>query len=242
MANELLSQLVALTRRPADELDIWAEPLAITMLTFDISTPPRMAAFLACVLHESADLRRLEENLDYTAPRLVAVWPRHFHLAEDDPERGLRDARRLAHHPELLANVVYANRMGNGDEASGDGWRFRGRGLMQITGRDLYQAFFDDLRGILLRVIDATGVTAYQQVHDALGNTGEIWPDLLIEPDLAALSAGWYWERISANVIIQDGDDAAFEDLTRAINGQLTGLEDRVALWEHARQLMANEA
>lgn len=242
MANELLQWLVALTGRPADEVDIWADPLAITMLTFDITTPARIAAFLASVLHESADLRRLEENLDYTAPRLVAVWPRHFHLAEDDPELGLLDATRYAHHPELLANVVYAHRMGNGDEPSGDGWRFRGRGLLQITGRELYQAFFDELRGLLLRVIEATGLAVYQAVYDALGESPVLWPDLLMEPDLAALSAGWYWERIDGNSIIRNGDDTAFENLTRAINGQLIGLEARSALFEHAKQLVGYES
>jgi len=242
MAHDLLPCLVALTGRPAQEVSAWADPLAVTMLTFDISTPPQMAAFLANVLHESASLRRLEENLDYTAQRLSVVWPHRFHVAPDDPAQGLRDANAFSHHPELLANAVYANRLGNGDEASGDGWRFRGRGLLQITGRDLYQAFFGDLRTVLQRVIQATGNPAYQAVRDALGPTPALWPDLLIEPDLAALSAGWYWERIGANALVQEDNPDAFEHLTRAINGQLTGLEARTALWSQARTVLAGQA
>ncbi|MFN3736464.1 hypothetical protein [Hydrogenophaga sp.] len=82
-----------------------------TLLTFNIATPPLMAAFLANVVHESAQLRRLEENLDYTAERLATVWPHRFHLAEDDPESGRRSADRFAHHPELIANAVYSGRL-----------------------------------------------------------------------------------------------------------------------------------
>lgn len=242
MALDLVQCLVALTERPEEEIAVWADPLTATMLTYGINTPPRMAAFLANVVHESAKLKRLEENLDYTAQRLAVVWPHRFHLAEDDPETGRRNADRFAHHPEMIANAVYADRLGNGDETSGDGWRFRGRGLMQLTGREQYQAFFDALPSILLRVIDVTGNEVYREVHDALlGNAG-LWPDLLIEPDLATLSAGWYWERIGANALIQNDDPGAFEGLTRAINGQLIGLESRLALWARARALVAHQA
>lgn len=239
MNPDLLPCLVALTGRPEHEVAIWSDPLMVTMLTFDITTPPLMAAFLANIVHESARLERMEENLDYTAHRLAVVWPHRFHLAEDDPESGKRDAERYAHHPELIANAVYAARLGNGDEASGDGWRFRGRGLIQLTGREQYQAFFDALPGILLRVIDVTGLEVYRELHDALLANPGLWPDLLIEPDLAALSAGWYWERIGANLLIQDDSPDAFEHLTRAINGQLIGLESRLALWAQARAILA---
>jgi putative chitinase len=239
MTQDLLPCLVVLTERPEHEMAVWTDPLMATMLTFGITTPPLMAAFLANVVHESAKFKRLEENLDYTAQRLAAVWPHRFHLAQDDPETGRQNADRFAHHPELIANSVYAGRLGNGDEASGDGWRFRGRGLMQLTGREQYQAFFDALPGILLRVIDATGNPIYRQVHDALLATPGLWPDLLIEPDLAALSAGWYWERIGANALIRSDSPEAFEELTRAINGQLIGLESRLALWAQARSVLA---
>lgn len=242
MSNDLLPCLAALTGRPAQEVSVWEDPLAVTMLTYDITTPALMAAFLANVVHESARLHRLEENLDYTAERLTVVWPHRFHLAEDDPDTGRRDADRFAHHPERLANAVYANRLGNGDETSGDGWRYRGRGLMQLTGRDQYQAFFGELPDILGRVIAVTGNPIYQAVRDALGPTPGLWPDLLMEPDLAALSAGWYWDRIGANALMQSDDPEAFEKLTRAINGQLTGHEARVALWTQARSMLAKQA
>lgn len=242
MLQDLLPCLVALTERAETEVAVWVEPLTVTLQTFDITTPPRMAAFLANVVHESAKLQRLEENLDYTAQRLAVVWPHRFHLAADDPETGLHNADRFAHHPELIANAVYARRLGNGDEASGDGWRFRGRGLLQLTGRNQYQAFFDALPSILLRVIEVTGCEGYRAVHDALLANPGLWPDLLIEPDLAALSAGWYWERIGANVLIQDESPRAMEELTRAINGQMTGLESRLALWAQARSILALQA
>lgn len=242
MTQDLLSCLVALTERPEKEVAVWVDPLTVTLLTFNIATPPLMAAFLANVVHESAQLRRLEENLDYTAERLATVWPHRFHLAEDDPESGRRSADRFAHHPELIANAVYSGRLGNGDESSGDGWRFRGRGLMQLTGRGQYQAFFEALPNLLLRVINTTGNEAYRAVYDALLANPGLWPDLLIEPDLAALSAGWYWELIGANELMQSDAPDAFEALTRAINGQLTGHEARVALWTRARSLLAHQA
>ena len=240
--DELLRCLITLTQRPEPEVRGWVEPLGVTMLTFGIDTPARQAAFLANVVHESAKLVYLEENLNYSAERLVAVWPHRFHLQEDDPASGRRDARRFAHHPEWLANLVYSGRLGNGDENSGDGWRFRGRGLMQLTGRDQYQAFFDDLPAILLRVVDVTAMEAYRQLHDALRASPGLWPDLLMEPDLAALSAGWYWERINANQLIQGSDPDAFERLTRAINGGLTGHEARLALWAQASAILTHQA
>ena len=242
MTPDLLPCLVALTQRPETEMAAWVDPLAATMQTYGVTTPPLMAAFLAQIVHESAALKRLEENLDYTAQRLAVVWPHRFELNADDPATGRHNADRFAHHPELIANAVYAGRLGNGDEASGDGWRFRGRGLLQLTGRDQYQAFFDALPAILLRVIDATGNEVYRAVHDALLANPGLWPDLLIEPDLAALSAGWYWERIGANALMQDESPAAFEELTRAINGQLIGIESRLVLWTQARSILASQA
>ena len=108
--------------------DAWAGPLNAAMERFEINTPPRVAAFLAQVAHESGELARLVENLNYTAARLVAVWPTKFPTVEA--------AQPYERNPERLANRVYAKRLGNGDTASGDGWRFRGRGLIQLTGRN----------------------------------------------------------------------------------------------------------
>ena len=105
----------------------WTTALNTAMVRFDISSPERAAGFLAQVAHESAEFQRLVERLSYSATRLMAVWPRRFPTLEL--------ARRYERQPERLASYVYANRIGNGDAASGDGWRFRGRGILQITGR-----------------------------------------------------------------------------------------------------------
>ncbi len=103
----------------------WAVPLSVAMERFAIDTPQRMAAFLAQVAHESAETACLEENLNYSARRLMAVWPKRFPT--------LAEAQPYARNPQNLANRVYSGRGGNGDAASGDGWRYRGRGLFQLT-------------------------------------------------------------------------------------------------------------
>src|SRR6185436_4674356 len=113
-------------------VEVWTPALNAAMERFEITTPYRAAAFLAQVAHESAEFSRLTENLSYTAARLCAVWPGRFPT--------LQAAQPYERNPELLANYVYARRLGNGDAASGDGWRFRGRGLIQLTGRGNYRS------------------------------------------------------------------------------------------------------
>lgn len=162
-----------------------------------ITTPARRAAFLAQIGHESLDLSRTEEGLSYSAERLCAVWPSRFPTLEA--------ARPYARNPEALANRVYANRLGNGPEASGDGWRFRGRGVIQITGRASYAAY-------------ARWATET--------------PDWLAEPPDAALSACWFWGSRQLNDL---ADAGAFEAITRRINGGLHGHPDRVRRWDIAR-------
>ncbi len=206
--------LASLTGRPGDELAIWSESIDAAMQQFQIDTPARQAAFLAQVLHESDGLRRLDENLSYSAKRLTEVWPRHFYLPPDEAN-GRSDAGAYEHHPEALANAIYANRLGNGPEASGDGWRFRGRGLVQLTGRRLY-----------------TEAAAALQLD--LSNQ----PDLLLQPLAAARAAGWYWQHIDGNTLADPGTAQAFERLTTAINGELLGLDHRKALWNEARLLL----
>src|SRR6266478_6124926 len=115
--------------RLADE---WTAALNAAMDRFEINTPYRAAAFLAQVAHESGELQRLVENLSYTAARLCAVWPNRFATVDA--------AQPYERNPERLANYVYARRLGNGDVASGDGWKFRGRGLIQLTGRGNYRS------------------------------------------------------------------------------------------------------
>jgi putative chitinase len=190
--------------RPA----VWTAPLNHAMQLCSIDTPPRQAAFLAQILLESGELRQLQENLSYSTQRLRLVWPHRFPSDES--------AAPFCHHPERLANFVYADRMGNGNEASGDGWRYRGRGLIQLTGRDNYLQFS--------KAMDL----------DAVGN-----PDLLQQPTGAAMSAAWFWSAKGLNQLadLTAGADAdsQFAELTRRINGGLNGLQLRKAYWHRVQ-------
>ncbi len=190
-----------------DELraDRWSEPLAVAMHHFEINTPLRQCHFLAQALHESVDLRSLEENLHYRPDRLRAVWPQRFDFA-----RSLDYAGK----PIDIANYVYAHRNGNGDEASGDGWRYRGRGLFQLTGR-----------------------ANYAECGAALGLDLLDNPDLLLKPDNAALSAGWFWQSRDCNDAA-DADNCAA--VTRKINGGLNGLDARQYLLDLLKQRLIN--
>ena len=185
--------------RPTD-IARFATPLAVACVEAGIDTPLRLAAFLAQIGHESGQLRLLVENLNYSAEALLRVFPRHFDAAQ---------AAAYARQPERIAARVYANRMGNGDEASGDGWRYRGRGLIQITGHDNYAA-----------------------CGTALGLDLIAQPELLEQPGPAARSAGWYWHRNGLN---RPADARDITTITRRINGGLTGLDDRKAHYARAR-------
>lgn len=162
---------------------------------FDIATRPRLAGFLAQAAHESAGLTRLEENLNYTTPeRIRQVFPSKV--------PSLADAQRLVRNPKGLANRVYAQRLGNGDESSGDGWLYRGRGLFQLTGRANYMA-----------------------AGDALGIDLKREPDRVAEPEFAALTAAWFWSTTGCNQLMDRQD---IDGTTRKINGPaLLGREER---------------
>jgi len=165
----------------------FAAPLAAAFARFDISTPSRAAAFLGQCMVESSLLVHLEENLFYSSPdRIYAVFPSHF--------TGPGEATFYAKNPAKLGSRVYANRLGNGDEASGDGFKYRGRGLLQITGRDAYRNA-------------ATGLA-----RDYAGS-----PDLVAQPADACLTAAWYWHNAKCNVLADAGD---FDAVTRAVNGR----------------------
>ncbi len=193
-------------------LDVWCPALNAAMRRFEINSTARAAAFLAQVAHESNELRHLVENLSYSAPRLLQVWPRRFPTLET--------ALPYERQPETLANYVYANRLGNGDEASGDGWRFRGRGLLQITGRDNYRA---------------AGL--------ALALTLESEPEQVETPAVAALVAAQFWQSHGLNELADERDgvdaDANFETMTVRINGGRVGLDARRAYWEKAKTALA---
>lgn len=193
--------------RPA----LWTDALNDGMAGGGIVTGARQAAFLAQVLVESAGLRTLEESLDYSVQRLRQVWPRRFPTDAD--------AQPCSRAPEKLANKVYANRLGNGDETSGDGWKYRGRGLIQLTGRANYEAFSTAMH------------------VDALRD-----PDLLLKPAGAVLSAVWFWQSKCLNALADetagaDGDNR-FIELTRRVNGGVNGLAERRAYWQRARQAL----
>jgi len=184
----------------------WADALAPAFQKYEIETPDRIASFLAQTGYESGQYNRIEENLNYsTAARLTKVWPKRF------PDEA--SAMPYVKNPQGLANLVYANRMGNGDAQSNDGFRYRGRGIIQLTGRSNY-----DSAG------DAMGVNLLET------------PELLSDPKWAALSAGWYWQSRGLNELADDRThDEDLEDfarITRRINGGLVGLKDRFALFK----------
>lgn len=184
----------------------WYSAVADTCAIFDITTPQRIAAFIAQIGHESAGFSSLSENLYYKDPvRIATLFKSGFDLNKNArvDAAEIEFAKDYARNPEKLANRAYANRMGNGDELSGDGFRFRGRGLKQITGRDNYARC-----GRTLQI-------------DLIAN-----PDLLLDVKYAALSAGWFWSANGCNALADAGD---FTGLTRRINGGLNGLTDRQA-------------
>jgi len=183
----------------------WVGPMLVAMQRGRLSTGTRLCMFLAQVAHESAGFTRLVENLNYSAQGLANTWPRRYAAAPSAAVKVPNSlARRLAHNPEAIANNVYGGRLGNGSEHTGDGWKYRGRGLIQITGRANYLRY---------------GCAAFPRGEHLLEH-----PQLLETPLQAALSAAWYWQVNGLNRYADAGD---FEGVTRAINGGLNGLQDR---------------
>jgi len=171
----------------------WLEPLTAAFQRFDINTPERQAAFIGQCAHESGSFKTLQENLNYSAKGLNATWPSRFPSEEA--------AQPFHRNPEKIANKVYSGRMGNTDE--GDGWKYRGRGLIQLTGKDNYRL-----------ASDALGV-------DFVAN-----PDLVLTREYAAMTAAWYWNKRGLN---KEADAKDFTGMTKKINGGTIGLADRVA-------------
>jgi putative chitinase len=169
----------------------WLAPLEETFAKYDLSNSLRQAAFIGQCQHESNNFKTLEENLHYSAHGLMATWGSRF--------PSLDVANQYANNPEKIANKVYAGRMGNTEE--GDGWKYHGRGLIQLTGKENYE---NCGKGI--------GV-------DLVGN-----PEYLVDPKYAALSAGWFWGKRGLNVLADVKD---YETMTKRINGGLLGLDDR---------------
>jgi putative chitinase len=200
---DLALQAVAPHLSAADRPD-WVGILSGRAGAAGLSNPRRAAAFLGQCAFESGGLQCLEENLNYSSARLREVWPAHF------PR--LATAGACAFQPIKLANTVYANRLGNGDAASGDGWRFRGRGLIQITGRDAYERF-----------AQAMDMTLDQAVAHACTRAG------------AADSALWFW---SDNHLNELADTWQLDLMTRRINGGVEGIADRIRLCQAALHVL----
>jgi putative chitinase len=192
MNTEQLAKILKMKPSKAGE---WIDAINETFEKFDISTPERQACFLGQCAHESGGFTALSENLNYSAASLCRVWPKRFPT--------ITDGQICERNPEKIANRVYASRMGNGDEESGEGYAYRGRGLIQLTGKSNYEAC-----GKALDV-------------DLIEN-----PDLVATPQYAALSAGWFWNKNKLNAYADKGD---MEGLTKKINGGTHGIEDRVA-------------
>ena len=181
-------------------VDQWYEALSEILPEYEITTPQRVAAFLAQCAHESGGFVFLKENLNYKAASLRRVFPKYF---TDDAT-----AAAYAGKQEMIANRVYANRMGNGDEASGDGWRYCGRGLIQLTGKNNYTFFAASLD------IPVEEASEYLQTFEG-----------------AVQSACFFWEQNKLNQWADKGDILT---LTKRINGGTIGLEDRIKHYEHA--------
>lgn len=185
---------------------MFAEPLAAACARFHIDRPARIAGFIAQCRVESAGFTRLEEGLYYRDPvRVMSIFKSNV--------KSIEQAQRLVRNPEALANVVYANRLGNGAPESGDGWAYRGRGLIQLTGRANYQ--------------DAAAALARPYLDT---------PDLVAAPIDACLTAAWYWHVNKLNIL---ADSAQWDEVTRAVNRGMLHAEERRQYSEEAARAFA---
>lgn len=203
LTKEQLKQL--LPKNPY--IDHWYDALSQLLPDYEINTPQRIAAFIAQCAHESGEFTTLKENLNYRAPTLRKIFPKYF---PDDA--AANHYASLPNKQEAIANKVYANRMGNGDESSGDGFRYCGRGLIQLTGKDNYSWF-----------------------AASVGITVEEASEYLQTFEGAAQSACWFWESNNLNQWADKGD---IMTLTKRINGGTIGLDDRIKHYQHALHVL----
>jgi putative chitinase len=202
---DLKKYLIASGCKP-ELADNWLLPISNACEKYGIDSNERIAMFLAQTAHESASFTHLVENLNYSAEALRAIFSKYFTTDET--------AEAYARQPEKIANRVYANRLGNSTEGSGDGWKYRGRGLIQVTGKNNVALFSMKQFGDLRLVTD---------------------PSAMENKDLAAASAGWFWW---LNGLNSYADRKDLEGATKRINGGLTGLEDRRRRWIAVRASM----
>ena len=185
-------------------LDNWLEALNEILPEYEINTPKRVAAFIAQCAHESGGFRALKENLNYRAESLLRIFPKYF--------KTLAEAKQYEKKPEKIANRIYGGRMGNGPESSGDGFRYCGRGLIQLTGKENYTWFAESLE------MPLEDVPEYLQTFEG-----------------AVQSACWFWETNNLNQWADKGDILT---MTKRINGGTIGLEDRIKHYNHALHVL----
>ena len=185
--------------------DQWVDALNETFERFGIQSVEQQAAFIGQCGHECGNFKVLEENLNYRAATLMKLWPKRFPTQEI--------ANAYEKNPKKIANMVYANRMGNRDESSGDGYRFRGRGCIQLTGH-----------------------ANYFHAGKALGVDFVMEPDSVATPKYAAMTAGWFWSTHNCNALAAARD---WTGLTKKINGGTIGLQDRIAHTNQAIEVLS---
>lgn len=186
------------------------QPLLDQMPTHGIDTPLRAAHFLAQAAHESGTFKFKSENLNYSKESLVKVFPKYFTAAS---------AQAYHRQPEKIANKVYANRMGNGDEKSGDGWKFKGRGYIQLTGKNNYKQFSEDIKD--------------NKVYDN--------PDIVADDEYAGLSAIWFWNKNGLSKIADTDnlrDDKTLIKIASRVNGGTHGLADRLERFNEYKKIL----
>jgi putative chitinase len=198
---EQFSQMVPNCKNP----ESWLPPLIDVLPQYDITTEMRFAAFVAQTAHESGEFNILKENLNYSVDGLLRIFRKYF-------DAGL--ANQYARKPEKIANRVYANRMGNGNEQSGDGFKYCGRGLIQLTGKNNYAACSQDLYGDSTLLDD---------------------PDQLLYPENAVEAACWFWQKNGLNVYADKQD---MKMITQRINGGQNGYDERVAIYNRVLDVL----
>ena len=197
-----LQQLLQILPNASQVAGVFVPVLNTAMNRYQIVGAKRIAAFVAQLGHESGHLKRLVENLNYSADALRKTWPSRF---------GTELAKFVERNPQPIANIAYGNRMGN--TAPGDGWKYRGRGLIQITGKNNYRA-----------------------CGEALGLDLIAQPDLLEKPLHACMSAAWFWATNELNTL---ADARKFDAITQRMNGGQTGAADRQVLYAWALKVLA---
>lgn len=200
LTTQLFAHLFPRAQDPAS----WVESMNNVFPNYEINTPQRVAAFLAQCGHESGGWTTFEENLNYSAQGLNGIFKKYFPTVES--------AQPYARKPQMIANKVYGGRMGNGPESSGDGWKYRGRGPIQLTGAANYKAFAQEM---------------FEDWQNLYENPDWVTSD----KDFALMSAIWFWNKNKLNVQADSGD---IKLMTKKINGGYIGLEDRIKHYNEA--------